>query len=54
MPEAWSSKFNRERAREERRIDHQEQGTTAREAEEKANEAFETETDERRGRRVAD
>jgi hypothetical protein len=54
MPEAWSSKFDRQRATEARRIDHNEEGKTARQVDEEAEEAFSTETDEPRGRRVAD
>lgn len=54
MPEAWSSKYDRERSKEARRRDHTEEGTKAREAAEEAEASFTTETDEDRGRRVAD
>ena len=54
MPEAWSSKYDRQRAREARRRDHDDEGTKAAEAWEEAEDSFRTETDESRGRRVSD
>ncbi len=54
MPEAWSSKYDRDRSKEERRRDHNDEGTKAREAAAEAADAFATESDEPRGRRVAD
>lgn len=53
MPEAWSSKYDRERSKEERRRE-QIEGTKAREAKKEAEESFTTESDEARGRRVSD
>ena len=54
MPEAWSSKYDRERAREARRRDAEDEGTKAAEAWDEAEDSFRTVTDESRGRRVAD
>lgn len=53
MPEAWSSKYDRERSKEERRREEVE-GTKAREAKKQAEDAFSDQSDESRGRRVAD
>lgn len=54
MPEAWSSKFDRERSKEVRRIEREHEGTTQRKAEEEAEEEFVDVTNEPRGRRVKD
>jgi predicted RNA polymerase sigma factor len=54
MPEAWSSRFDRERSKDVRRRERDEQGTSEAEAEKEAEGSFITETDEPRGRRVAD
>lgn len=52
MPEAWSSAYERERAREAKAA--KDAGASDRQAEEEAGRSWTTEDEQPRGRRVAD